>query len=189
VTKTTYVNRLENGLSAVRRRWTASEKVRIGRGDLRAGNDCELGGSPARRCAKPVVHVTPIGGARQPDRGRQRRGGGAGVGGCRTRFASFIGCWARRPRRPRFSRRLWNTPPAQKNSIRDEDRGRSDRRVPLEPGGALTAASAEEADRSAAVTGRGARGTDQGGDRRIADPRPPARLSRSSVRRAACDWA
>ena len=48
-------------------------------------------------------------------------------------------------------------------------------RVPLEPGGALTAASAEEADRSAAITGRGARGTDQGGDRRIADPRLPAR--------------
>ena len=80
MTKTTYVNRLENGLSAVRRRWTASEKVRIGRGDLRAGNDCELGGSPARRCAKPVVHVTPIGGARQPDCGRQWRGGCAGVG-------------------------------------------------------------------------------------------------------------
>ena len=46
---------------------------------------------------------------------------------------------------------------------------------PLEPGGALTAASAEEADRSAAITGRGARGADQGGDRRIADLRLPAR--------------
>src|SRR6476659_6457494 len=58
------------------------------------------------------------------------------------------------------------TPRAKKNrcgcrrrTIRDEDRGRCDRRVPLEPGGALTAASAEEADRSAAITGRGARGT------------------------------
>src|SRR5262249_14645967 len=51
-----------------------------GRGDLRAGDDGELGGSPARRCAKPAVHVAPIGSARQPDRSRQRRGGGAGVG-------------------------------------------------------------------------------------------------------------
>jgi transposase len=62
-----------------------------------------------------------------------------------------------------------------RRTIRDEDRGRCDRRVPLEPGGALTAASAEEADRSAAITGRGARGTGQGGNRRIADLRLPAR--------------
>ena len=27
-----------------------------GRGDLRAGDDCELSGSPARRCAKLVAH-------------------------------------------------------------------------------------------------------------------------------------
>src|SRR6185437_9152390 len=51
-----------------------------GRGDLCAGDDGELGGSPARCCAKPVIHLAPIGDARQPDRGRQRRGGGAGVG-------------------------------------------------------------------------------------------------------------
>ena len=28
-----------------------------GRGDLRAGDDCELSGSPARRCANVTVHL------------------------------------------------------------------------------------------------------------------------------------
>ena len=64
-----------------RRRWTASEKVRMVEETFEPGmTRVSLGGSPARRCAEPAVHVAPIGGARQSDRGRQRRGGGAGVG-------------------------------------------------------------------------------------------------------------
>jgi transposase len=52
-------------------------------------------------------------------------------------------------------------------------RGGSDRGLALEPGGAPAGTSAE-ADRSAAIAGRGACGADQGGDRRIADLRLPA---------------
>src|SRR5690349_16174528 len=60
-------------------------------------------------------------------------------------------------------RRRSSTPPAQKNfygfrrrrrkTLPDEDRGGSDRRLPLEPGGALAGTPAEP-DRSAAIAGR-----------------------------------
>ena len=83
-----------------------------------------------------------------------------------------------------FSRRRWNTPWAQKNScgcrrhrrrpVPDEDCGRGDRGVPLKPCEA-PAAGCAEADRSAAVARRGASRSDQGGDRRIADLRLPVR--------------
>jgi len=65
-------------------------------------------------------------------------------------------CLARRPWKPRFSRRRSNTPRAQKNScgcrgcrrktVPDEDRSGSDRCLPLVSGGAPAGMSAE-ADR------------------------------------------
>src|SRR4029077_8389444 len=48
-----------------------------GRRDLRAGYDGKLGGSSAWRRPKPVVHLASAGGARQPDRRRQRGRGRA----------------------------------------------------------------------------------------------------------------
>lgn len=62
----------------------------------------------------------------------------------------------------------------RRRTVPDEDCGRGDRGVPLRPCEA-PAAGCVEADRSATVARRGASRSDQGGDRRIADPRLPAR--------------
>src|SRR5215469_9172696 len=51
-----------------------------GRGDLRAGHDGKLGGSPTWRCPEPALHLAPAGGGGGADGRRQRRTGGAGVG-------------------------------------------------------------------------------------------------------------
>src|SRR5262249_7498268 len=98
-----------------RRRWTAPGKRR----DLRAGYDGKPGGSSAWRCPKPVVHLAAAGGARQPDRGRQRGKRSCRlliIGLCRTKFANFIGSWARRRWKRRFSKRPSNTPRGQKTT-------------------------------------------------------------------------
>ena len=57
--------------------------------------------------------------------------------------------------------------------VPDEDRRRGDRGLSLQPRGAA-AGTTEEADRPATATGRGARGRDRGGHRRAADLRLPA---------------
>ena len=73
-------NRIEVVTSVQRRRrWTASEKVRMVEETFAPGMTVSLV-ARQRGVAKPAVHVAPIGGAREPDRSRQRRGGGAGVG-------------------------------------------------------------------------------------------------------------
>src|SRR5262249_60970218 len=64
------------------------------------------------------------------------------IGLCRTKFANFIGSSARRRWKRRFSKRRSNTPQGQKNNcgcrrrrrrtVPDEDRGRGNRRLPLQ---------------------------------------------------------
>src|SRR6516225_2098300 len=80
------------------------------------------------------------------------------IGLCSTKFANFIGSWARRRWKRRFSKRPSNTPQGQKNNcgcrrrrgrtVPDEDRGRGNRRLPLQSCGPSTG-TVQEADRSA----------------------------------------
>ena len=85
-----------------RRRGTASGKVRIVEETFAPGMMVSM----VARQHGVAPNQPPIGGARQPDCSpaaartwcRRRI-----MGRCRTRFASFIGCSARRPSRPRFS--------------------------------------------------------------------------------------
>ena len=60
-----------------RRRWTASEKVRMVEETFEPGMTVSL---VARRRGVAPNHVAPIGSARQLDCGRQWRGGCAGIG-------------------------------------------------------------------------------------------------------------
>src|SRR5262249_50227776 len=100
------------------------------------------------------------------------------IGLCRTKFANFIGSWARRRWKRRFSKRPSNTPQGQKNNcgcrrrrrrtVPDEDRGRGNRRLPLQSCG-LSTGTVQETDRSAPATGRLTGVQDQGGRRRAAD--------------------
>src|SRR5215472_5041196 len=181
-----------------RRRWTAPEKVRMVEETFEPGMTVSL---VARRhgVAPTVVHLTSAGGARQPDRGRQREEVVPACeflsGLCRTKFANFIGFWARRRWKRRFSKRPSNTPQGQKNNcgcrrrrrrtVPDEDRGRGNRRLPLQscrpsPG------KVQEADRSAPATGRGTGVQDQGGHRRAGDLRLSAGPRRSQAAGAGC---
>src|SRR5215831_4160907 len=83
------------------------------------------------------------------------------IGLCRIKFANFIGSWARRRWKRRFSKRPSSTPQGQKNNcgcrrrrrrtVPDEDRGRGNRRLPLQSCG-LSTGTVQEADRPA--TGR-----------------------------------
>src|SRR5262249_49319680 len=112
------------------------------------------------------------------------------IGLCRTKFANFIGSWARRRWKRRFSKRPSNTPRGQKNNcgcrrrrrrtVADEDRGRGNRRLPLQSGGPSTG-TVQEADRSAPATGRGTGVQDQGGHRRAGDLRLSAGPRRSQA--------
>src|SRR5215471_17060847 len=78
------------------------------------------------------------------------------IGLCRTKFANFIGSWARRRWKRRFSKRPSNTPQGQKNNcgcrrgrrrtVPDEDRGRGHRRLPLQSCGPSTG-TVQEANR------------------------------------------
>jgi Transposase len=61
-----------------RRRWTASEKVQMVEETFTPGMTVSL--VARRHGAEPAVYLAPIGGAGQPDCGRQRRGGRAGIG-------------------------------------------------------------------------------------------------------------
>src|SRR5262249_38049347 len=158
-----------------RRRWTAPGKRR----DLRAGYDGKPGGSSAWRCPKPVVHLASAGGARRPAAGK-RSCRLVIIGLCRTKFANFIGSWARRRWKRRFSKRPSNMPQGQKNNcgcrrrrgrtVPDEDRGRGNWRVPLQSCGP-SPGTVQEADRSAPATGRRTGIQDQGGHRRAGDLR------------------
>src|SRR5215831_3562201 len=70
------------------------------------------------------------------------------IGLCRTKFANFIGSWARRRWKRRFSKRPSNTPQGKKNNcgcrrgrrrtVPDEDRGRGHRRLPPQSCGPST---------------------------------------------------
>ena len=62
-----------------RRRWTASEKVRMVEETFEPGMTVSLV-APAWRCSEPAVHVAPPGGARRSDCGGQWRRSCACVG-------------------------------------------------------------------------------------------------------------
>src|SRR5215831_16519415 len=112
------------------------------------------------------------------------------IGLCRTKFANFIGSWARRRWKRRFSKRPSNTPQGQKNNcgcrrrrrrtVPDEDRGRGNRRLPLQSCGP-SPGTVQEADRSAPATGRRTGVQDQGGHRRAGDLRLSAGPRRSQA--------
>ena len=127
-----------------RRRWTASEKVRMVEETFEPGMTVSLvarrhGVAPNQlftwRRLVAQGGLTAAGAAKKLFRRRITEP-------YRTKFASFTACSARRHWRPRFSRKRSNTPRAQKNScgcrrrcrrtVPDEGRRRSDRGVPLQ---------------------------------------------------------
>src|SRR6516165_6241437 len=95
----------------------------------------------------------------------------------------------------RFSKRPSNTPQGQKNNcgcrrrrrrtVPDEDRGRGNRRLPLQSCGP-SPGTVQEADRSAPATGRRTGVQDQGGHRRAGDLRLSAGPRRSQAAGAGC---
>ena len=99
-----------------RRRWTAAEKVRMVEETFEPGMTASSAASPTWRCPDGVVHVAPPGGARpvSPPRAAAKRScRHRTIEPCKTRFASFIVCSARRHWRLSFSRKRSSTPWAQ----------------------------------------------------------------------------
>ena len=99
-----------------RRRWTASEKVRMVEETFEPGMTVSL--VARRRGVAPNQLFTW---RRLVAQGSLTAAGSGEelcrrpiIGRCRTKFVSFIGYSARKPWKPRFSRRRSSTPPAQK---------------------------------------------------------------------------
>src|SRR5579863_4313448 len=101
-----------------RRRWTASEKVRMVEDTFEPGMTVSLvarrhGVAPNQLFTwRRLVAQDGLTAAGNGERSCQHRI----TEPCRTKFANFIGCSARRPWRQRFSRKRSNTPRAQKTS-------------------------------------------------------------------------
>src|SRR6516225_11920452 len=132
-----------------RRRWTAPEKVRMVEETLEPGMTVSL---VARRHGVAPNQLFTW--RRLVAQGSLTTAGSGEevvpllIGLCRTKCANFIGSWARRRRKRRFSKRRSNTPQGQKNNcgcrrrrrrtVPDEDRGRGNRRLPLQSCGPST---------------------------------------------------
>src|SRR5262249_6809067 len=168
-----------------RRRWTAPEKVRMVEQTFEPGMTVSLvarrhGVAPNQlftwRRLVAQGSLTAAGSGEEVVPASEYRGL------CRTKFANFIGSWARRRWKRRFSKRRSNTPQGQKNNcgcrrrrrrtVPDEDRGRGNRRLPLQSDRTHAGAS-EETDWPSAAARRQTGGRDQGGHRRAADLRLP----------------
>jgi transposase-like protein len=116
VSMTSSPNRIEVVTSVQRRRrWTASGKVRMVEETFAPGMTVSL---VARQ--HDVAPNQSFTWRRQPDCGRQRRGGGAGVGLSGVAEPGSRASSAARQEDPggRFSRRLWNIATSSKKQLR-----------------------------------------------------------------------
>src|SRR5438067_7238680 len=94
-----------------RRRWTAPEKVRMVEETFEPGMTVSL---VARRHGVAPNQLFTW--RRLVAQGSLTAAGSGEDGLCRTKFANFIGSWARKRWKRRFSKRPWNMPQGQKNN-------------------------------------------------------------------------
>src|SRR5262249_21967322 len=144
-----------------RRRWTAPEKVRMVEETFEPGMTVSL---VARRHGVAPNQLFTWRRLVAQGSLTKRSWRLLSIGLCRTKFANFIGCWARRRWKRKSSKRLSNMPQGQKNNcgyrrrrrrtVPDEDRGRGHRRLPLQSCGP-SPGTVQEADRTGRGTGRG----------------------------------